>query len=257
MALTKEEIPKLLQLQTQDRLLDSLQASINKIPKDIQALQDSLDAEKSRVAELKNKANKLQIEKKEKEISLAQKEEAIRKHGQELNHVKTNEAYRALQVEIDKAKSDVSELETAILLLMEQVDSTSREEKKAAAALKDAEAKAQKEIQSLEAEKSKLSAELTEKRSTRDSLAQAIAPEVIKIYDHLRARRQGIALAPVNATMCGACRITLLPQSLVELTRGNKLVACESCQRILYRPESIAETALSARSPAPQDQAAP
>jgi len=239
MGVTTEDVQRLLQLQAQDRVLDTLQASIDKIPVDVEAVRDSLAADKARVAEAKDKYNKLQLSKKEKEMSLSQKEDAIRKHGVELNLVKTNDAYRALQTEIEKAKSDVGDLETDILTLMDEIDQAARGEKEAAAALKETEGRAEQRIRVLEAEKEKLSAEAAQKASARDSLARAIPPDVLRTYQFLRKKRQGVAMAPVNGTMCGACRITILPQSLVELTRGNKLITCENCQRILYRPESV------------------
>jgi len=45
------------------------------------------------------------MQRKEKEGEMAQKEEAIRKHGTELNQVKTNDAFKAILKEIDDKKA--------------------------------------------------------------------------------------------------------------------------------------------------------
>src|SRR6266700_559637 len=101
MNLTKDQLQQLVRLQEADSYLDAIQAQIDKIPVDIQAVEAALESEKSHMAELKSKSQKLQMAKKESENELSQKEEAVRKHHQELNLVKTNEAYKALQSEIE------------------------------------------------------------------------------------------------------------------------------------------------------------
>ena len=74
--------------------------------------------------------------KKTKELDVAAKEEAAKKHGGELNQVKTNEAFKALQHEIERAKADASDIETQILEIMDQLDASRKAEKAAAAVLK-------------------------------------------------------------------------------------------------------------------------
>lgn len=242
MAAIKDILRQLIKLQEHDRALATLEASIEEIPVRIRDLQERLESEKTRLADAKSQSTRLQLSKREKELSLRQKEEAIRKHNTELNQVKTNEAYKALQVEIDKAKSEVSDLETDILTIMEELDHASREEKSVVAALKEIEAKTQAEIRVLETKKAGLTTQASADHAKRDALAAEIPAETIKLYDHIRKRKQGSALSAVNGNMCGVCRITLMPQSLVDLARGTRFVTCEACQRIIYNPELVAET---------------
>lgn len=236
--LTKDTILLLVRLQGQDRVLDSLQADIDRVPGAVKALQDALEARRGSLNDAKSRATRLQLDKKNKEIELGQKEEAIRKHSTELNQVKTNEAYRALQTEIDAAKAAAGELETGILVLMDEIDRTQREEKELAAALKQDEGRVAAEIAALEARRVDLEGRRDRQKSERDAVAAGIGPEILKHYAYLRRRKGGVAMAPVDGQHCGSCRMVLRPQVLVEITRGVELVSCDACQRILYYPEA-------------------
>jgi predicted nucleic acid-binding Zn-ribbon protein len=65
----------------------------------------------------------------------------------------------------------------------------------------------------------------------------------MRIYNHVRSRGKLNAVVPIENGNCSACRISLAPQVIVEATKAKALVACESCQRIIYRPEALAAKA--------------
>lgn len=241
MALTKENIAQLIRLQEQDKVLDGLKGALEKIPGEIQAIQKVIESEKSKLQEVKAKTNQLQLAKKEKESEVQAKEAAVRKHGEELNKVKTNEAYKALLAEIEKAKTDASNIETTILEIMEQMDQAAKDEKAAAALLKEDEVKKLREIDALKAKETDLKSKFDQEKAKRDGMTAGIPEDASRQYEYLRKRKSdGEALSKIKVTLCGACRLTVPPQSIVEVAKG-RLVTCESCQRILYRDETAVE----------------
>ncbi len=54
----------------------------------------------------------------------------------------------------------------------------------------------------------------------------------------LQARYQGIFLAPVVNSVCFGCRMIIPAGLMVQLVRGNELVCCENCGRILRKVDS-------------------
>ena len=66
----------------------------------------------------------------------------------------------------------------------------------------------------------------------------SLPADAMRIYNHVRSRGKLNAVVPIEGSNCSACRISLAPQVIVEATKAKALVACESCQRIIYRPES-------------------
>jgi predicted nucleic acid-binding Zn-ribbon protein len=73
---------------------------------------------------------------------------------------------------------------------------------------------------------------LEDKRAAQRSRIHA---DALALYDALRAKHQGRAVAKVERGTCGGCRISL-PLSLLQRARGGSdvIVHCSSCERILY-----------------------
>lgn len=240
MELSREVMLALIALQEKDSAQDRLAAQIAKVPVDIKALRDTLAAEKARLDNVKGKIADFEKRKKECELDLAQKEEAVRKHQKELNQIKTNEAFKALQHEIDGAKAEGNEIETRILELMEQLDAARKEDKAVQVQLKTVEAQANSEIAALEARLKELEAGHAAAKSVRDAAEAALAADVIKVYMHIRTRGKLDAVVSIKDGSCGACSMRLAHSKIVDATKLKALVFCESCQRILFRPEALA-----------------
>ncbi|MCI0664878.1 MAG: C4-type zinc ribbon domain-containing protein [Acidobacteria bacterium] len=53
-------------------------------------------------------------------------------------------------------------------------------------------------------------------------------------YERLSKTRSGLALAEARDWSCLACRMTIRPQVFSDIRRGETIITCESCGRILY-----------------------
>lgn len=244
MALNAEHIKNLISLQKHDQALDVVDKSLTDIPAAIAVLKNKIEEGRKKAALAKTQAQDLEKRKKERELELAQKEEAIRKHSGELNTVKTNEAFKALQVEIDRAKSEAGDIETKILEIMEQIDLSQKEVKKIAAEVAEEEKGVQAQVTEREAELATVKAKREELAKEREALASPLPSEVHRTYDHIRSRGKRDPVARIDGTVCSACRMNLAPQVIVEATKLKAFVFCESCQRIIYIPD-VLEKALS------------
>lgn len=240
MALSKEIFSQLLALQEQDAALDKLKSEMDKIPVEIAVLRERLEGERARLGEAKARALALEKRKKEKELELAQKEEAVKKHSLELNQVKTNEAFKALQREIEQAKAEGSQIETEILEIMEELDVCRKGEKALQAELGGVEKAVGAEISALEFKLAELRTQFEAAQGARDQAAAALPADVMRVYSHIRSRGKPNAVVAIDGDNCSACRVTQSPNVIVEATKAKALVICESCQRILYRPEALA-----------------
>ena len=64
----------------------------------------------------------------------------------------------------------------------------------------------------------------------------------MKVYNHIRGRGSPTPSYP-SSPATGSCQINLTPGLILEVTKLKSLVTCESCQRILYKPELVAAAA--------------
>ena len=90
--------------------------------------------------------------------------------------------------------------------------------------------------------------ELETAQKKRDEVFATMPTQLASVYNRLAQRsRDGIAVAEVVNGSCSACFMSLRPQMQVEVKRGDQIITCESCSRILYiAPKSEQSEATSA-----------
>jgi predicted nucleic acid-binding Zn-ribbon protein len=62
----------------------------------------------------------------------------------------------------------------------------------------------------------------------------AVDPSILNIYDRLKTRLGGQALASVENATCSACNMNIPPQMYNELQRMDSLKFCPNCDRLIY-----------------------
>lgn len=69
-------------------------------------------------------------------------------------------------------------------------------------------------------------------KQQREPLVAELDPRTLDMYTRLRASL-GHAVSQVSSGICGWCRVSI-PQKDVQHARGNAIVGCPNCRRILY-----------------------
>ena len=235
---TREVLLRLVRLQKEDAVADQLRQRIADIPVTIEAIGAKVEEEKKNLVAAKDREKALLLEHKNFDLDTSKKDEEIRKHGGDLQQVKSNEAYRVLLGEIENLRRAKDDLETKILETLERLD----QEKKSQVLLVKSFEITKKEM---EAEKSRLEAQKVEAEQAlalavegRQELIRGIPAGVLARYELLKSKKAGIAVVPLAAgSSCGGCRLSATQQILNNLKKGKDFVICERCQRILYLPE--------------------
>ena len=139
-----------------------------------------------------------------------------------------------LQKDLEALRRHAGAEEDKLLEIMEEVDATHRIWEKAKADLSATQEQWEREQAELISEKAAINTELADLHPRREAQAAEIDGSALSLYEILRTRRQGKAIARVERGMCQGCRITL-PMSLVQKARsGLEVVQCVSCERILF-----------------------
>ena len=77
--------------------------------------------------------------------------------------------------------------------------------------------------------------QLATRRADRDRLIEALPKQVSAMYKRISTRiRDGIAVAEARNGSCSACFMALRPQVMAEVRRGEEIIICDNCNRILY-----------------------
>ncbi len=165
---------------------------------------------------------------------MAQKESEIKKFDGQLALVKTNKEYGTIKQEIASLQADNSLIEESILKLMDAVEAATRELKTEKARLDQIAKEFQAKEQQLAAQEISLKTETETLKKEREVLVSGLPQAIALQYSQISNHKQGIVLAPIQAGVCGACKLSLRAQVINEVQMGQKVVTCDNCSRILY-----------------------
>jgi|GEM_PF-241022 uncharacterized protein len=68
----------------------------------------------------------------------------------------------------------------------------------------------------------------------REELKKQVDPEMFKIYERLLKNKKDRVVVPIEQRTCSGCHIVLTPQHENMVRKGDRLVFCEHCSRILF-----------------------
>jgi predicted nucleic acid-binding Zn-ribbon protein len=164
----------------------------------------------------------------------------LTKFKDQLMEVKTNKEYTTMQHEIATAEEGVRNFEDQILTLMMQADELTASLKAADASVAAEERKATSVRTEVEAERGRLETEIAGLTTTRAAIEKQMSPEYVRLFNDGVATRRGVAVSAIRDGHCQACQVTVRPQQIMQARRGDDIVLCESCKRILYIPPPAA-----------------
>ncbi|HZQ51692.1 MAG TPA: C4-type zinc ribbon domain-containing protein [Bryobacteraceae bacterium] len=232
-----QDLALALRLQALDRTLAHLANEIATLPKHIAEIEKKLDTHTRRLEADRAALSANQRDRKKLEGDIQIQEQKISKLRDQMLGAKTNEQYRAFQNEISYAENEIRKAEDKILDLMEQSEPLEKNVKAAEVELKN-------QQQHVEAEKKRAQErtaldqkQLAEKQAERQSVAAQMDQKFYAEYERIRKKTKNTPIADATEGRCDACQITLRPQFFQDLRRGDKIMFCESCGRILtYNP---------------------
>jgi len=230
----KEMIKFLITLQDFDSRMGHIRARKEEGPKRIQRLEQRLNDVETQLAEATRQVEEFTRDRRETEKSIEDAENRLKKADIKLSSIKSNKEYQAALKEIDDLKKAKFILEDRAIEMMEQLEAL--EAKCAASREQAAEMKRQFVMdrdavtQSLKA----LDRDLNALDQDRLAVSRGVDIALLKRYDMIRERKGGIAVSPVIQGVCQTCHIRIPPQEFNELIRGDKLMTCPNCTRIIY-----------------------
>ena len=239
------DIQHLIRLQLLDSEIESARRRIAEIPGVQEALAARLEQATAAVAAAKQRLAASQVDRKAIETEVVTIQTRLSKYKGQLLELKTNKEYTTMLHEIQVAEEAIRSHEDRVLERMEEAETITAEVKAAEAELKTQQAAIAVERKTLEAEASALQATADEKSAARGEAAKALSPEALKLFDYVAKARKGLAVAEARDGGCTVCHVRMRPQMFNEVRRGENLIQCESCMRILYFVPQAAATSQS------------
>ena len=139
----------------------------------------------------------------------------------------------ALQASIDSMKGHRTDLENKSVDRLVMVDSLQVTLEEKQATLVEVEEKWTNRKTAIETEIDKRKKEYVYLKRAREQVAEALSSENLELYEHLRRRKNGVAVAQLEDEMCGACHTQVAVGILNNIRYSDELLSCPSCGRIL------------------------
>jgi predicted nucleic acid-binding Zn-ribbon protein len=226
----------LIELQAVDLRLIEIRERISRFPRKLAEVEGRVTAARRQITTAKESLTTSLKERKTYEMDVEQWKERARKYRNQSSEVKTNEAYKALQHEIQNAEDEAAKAEDRLLERMMAGEEYERQLKAAEAALKQVEAAANVDRHTIQAEYNAAQKELAAAEAVRAGAVAAVPEDLVDHYDRIAKRHGGIALAEIKGEGCGQCGVHIRPHVIQQLQRpGNEeFFHCETCTRIMY-----------------------
>jgi len=232
-----QDIALAVRLQTLDGKTANLEHEIAELPKQITEIEKKLESHKRRLEIDKAALTANQRDRKKLESDIQVHEQKISKLKDQMLQAKTNEQYRAFQNEISYFEAEIRKAEDKILEYMEQSEPLDKNVKAAEIDLKRESDVVEKGKTRARERIAAVQKSLAELRTERGAIVQQMGDKLYADYERIRKKTRGTVIADATEARCGACMISLRPQFMQELKKGETVMHCESCGRILtYNP---------------------
>jgi hypothetical protein len=230
----KQQVELLVELQQIDSERKRIETKKQDLPVELEKLKTTLRDFEEKVEEERKKIEDLYEQHRMKENDLKKGNENLKKIKSRLFEVKTNKEYQALLKEIEVINGRNDELESAIINLLEAIDTVKeqleQEEKEYTAFRSECESG----IRKIEEEINSIDSVLITINKKYGDVKGLIHADHLRRYDIIKQRRNNRAVVPVWKGICGGCHMNIPPQMYNELQKFEELMICPHCNRIIY-----------------------
>ena len=226
--------PDLFALQETDQALDRSQARLSEIEaqlvesEELVSAREAVEERRSVVGELRSHLSDAENTVEDIRAKAAEVESKL--YGGKVTNPKE---LSDLDADLRSIRHLVASREDILLALLVEIDEADKQLGATNSAYSEIEGGWKQEQEALLREKAQIEPEVATLQARREQQASGIDRPSMGLYQLLRDRHGGRAVARLERGMCQGCRITL-PMSLLQKARsGAGLVQCVSCERIL------------------------
>lgn len=242
------DLEHLIKLQSVESETDTARRALEEMPARRAAIEAALAEQEQAVAAARQLVADNQAARRSVEKDLAAAQSRLAKFKDQLMAVKTNKEYLAMQHGIAAADTDVKRREDQLLEGLLAADELAGQVKAAEATRATRSSEGAQALVSLDAEAARHEAAIASADDARRELAAAMPAQVLALFEQIRKNR-GLAVAEARDGRCTACHVRLRPQVFNRILRGDTLVQCDSCQRVLFhRPVVVSPAATPSAS---------
>ena len=250
----KAELQKLITLQNLDSTIRKLEKDQQAIPERRAEIEREFDQRAFEIRALENRREEAKHTRARLENEVVEQRGRAERAERNLMSSKKQDEYTAAIREADAARKQISALETQILEQLETLEQAEAALKERADEIASLNSDREARLKASDDETGTIGDRLAVARKERDEVFANLPKQLSGMYARIKARiRDGVAVAEARNRSCTACFMSLRPQVMAEIRRGEEVLTCDNCGRILYFVHS---DSIEADAAAPQPNVA-
>jgi hypothetical protein len=231
----KAELEKLIALQNLDTTIRRLEKELEAIPQRRAEIEGEFDQRAFEIRALESRRDEAKHTRARLENEVVEQRGRAERAERNLMSSKKQEEYTAAIREADAARKQISTLETQILEQMEGLENAEAALKERADEIATLNSDREARLKAFDETTQQQSQQLIAARAERDQVFANLPKPMSGMYSRISARiRDGVAVAEARNRSCSACFMALRPQVMAEIRRGEEIITCDNCGRILY-----------------------
>jgi predicted nucleic acid-binding Zn-ribbon protein len=231
----KAELQKLIALQNLDTTIRKLEKDQEAIPERRAEIEREFDQRAFEIRALETRRDEAKHTRARLENEVVEQRGRVERAERNLMSSKKQDEYTAAIREADSARKLISALETQILEQMETLEQSEAALNERAAEIATLNSDREARLKAFDEETGTIGERLEVARKEREEVFANLPKAMSGLYSRIRARiRDGVAVAEARNRSCSACFMSLRPQVMSEIRRGEEILTCDNCGRILF-----------------------
>ncbi len=234
MSLYIKQIEQLIVLQRVDNEILNLEKTIEEAPKKVASIKERLDIQKSQKAEVEEKIQMLKEQEEKLNKEIEEDNSKIKKSKNKLMMVENSREYHAMMREMDNLEKTNRMREEEKLAVDEDLTTQNNLLASLDSEISRLEAEYEEMQRNLDTQLQEAESRRQELKKEREASQQEIPKPILSRYEFIRSRLNNPVIVPVEEGVCTGCNISIPPQSFIELQKGQQILSCPNCQRLIF-----------------------
>ena len=250
MSLYIKQIEELILLQRIDDEIMHLQQVIDEAPQKLATREEQLQLQKDQENDLTEKIRVLQEQEKKLRNEIEEDNAKIKKSKNKLMMVENSREYHAMMREMDSLEKTNRMREEEKMALEEDLQSQKALLSSIQTTVHSLESELKEMRQNLEVQLDQAHKRLQELSAEREQATQGIPKPILSRYEFIRSRLNNPVIVGVEEGVCTGCHISIPPQTFIELQKGEQILSCPNCQRLIFWRNHFSDTEVAAQAQA-------
>ncbi len=227
-------LEQLHRLQDLERQAAALRADIDAVDQRRREIEAPVVEAQQALDGLTSTIEERQTQRRAGDRDVAASQQRLTKFRQQLMAVTNSREYEAVQHEIATVEAELKSREDQTITLLFELDDLAPKAADARRVLAERKDAAGVSLAGLADETQRHRLELAALDGSIAALRPTVDAAALATYDRTAKRYPRFAVAELKGDLCVGCNVKIRPMLASEVRRGEKIVQCENCTRLLY-----------------------